>query len=124
VFLNEISRTRKITPRDIFQGEATGDLVCCRILEDVIRLISINLGGVVNTLDLEMLILGGGVAKASPNFIPRINSRIRDFLMTDEAKRDLRVIGESFSNSALFGAAADVFIRQGILEIQATQLKP
>jgi predicted NBD/HSP70 family sugar kinase len=80
-------------------------------------LVSINLGGVVNTLDLEMLILGGGVAKASPDFISRIDKRIRDYLMTDEAKRDLVVTKESFTNSALFGAAADVFLRQGILEI-------
>ena len=116
-FLKEISTSRKITTRDVFRGETAGDLVCNRILEDVIRLVSINLGGVVNTLDLEMLILGGGVAKASPDFISRIDKRIRDYLMTDEAKRDLVVTKESFTNSALFGAASDVFLRQGILEI-------
>ena len=35
--------------------------------------------------------------------------------MTVEACRDLQVVSESFPNSALVGAAADVFIRKGIL---------
>ncbi|HSL43748.1 MAG TPA: hypothetical protein VK897_09975, partial [Anaerolineales bacterium] len=63
----------------------------------------------------SMIVMGGGVVHASPNFIQRINTRIRDFLMTEEAKRDLQLVKESFENSALLGAAADVFLRSGAL---------
>ena len=116
-FLKNISTKRKITTRDVFDGEIAGDAVSHQIIENIIRLISINLGGIVNTLDLEMIIIGGGVINASENLVSRIDSRIRGFLMTDEAKQDLKIAKESFSNSALFGAAADVFYRQGILEL-------
>jgi hypothetical protein len=37
--------------------------------------------------------------------------------MTEEAKRDLRVVRESFANAALVGAAGDVFLRQSILSL-------
>jgi len=58
------------------------------IIEQVIRLISINLGGLVNILDLEMIIMGGGVTHATPEFVTRVSQRIRDYLETAEAIRD------------------------------------
>jgi glucokinase len=110
--------THPVTTADVLAAEAAGDPAAQRIMQQVIRLISINLGGVTNTLDLEMIILGGGVVQACPDFASRVNRRIRDFLMTEEAKRDLLVVKETFDNSALIGAAADVFFRQGMLPRQ------
>jgi len=113
--LRLLANGRNVTTADVFSAEAQGDPAAHAILENVIRLISINLGGVANTLDLSMIVMGGGVVQASSNFVQRINHRIRDFLMTEEAKRDLQVVKESFDNSALLGAAADVFLRSGAL---------
>ncbi|MGB8980606.1 MAG: ROK family protein, partial [Anaerolineales bacterium] len=114
--LRGLARGAKVTTADVFAAEAQGDPAAQVILENVVRLISINLAGVVNTLDLSMIVMGGGVVNASPNFVDRIQRRIREFLMTDEARRDLQVVRESFENSALVGAAADVFLRTGILQ--------
>jgi predicted NBD/HSP70 family sugar kinase len=75
-----------------------------------------NLAGTVNLLDLEMIVLGGGVANAASWLVERINERIRDFLMTVEARRELRVVRETFPNSALWGAAAHVLAAEGILD--------
>jgi predicted NBD/HSP70 family sugar kinase len=104
-----------VTTRIVFQAEAAGDKAATEIIEQVIRLISINLGGVVNLLDLEMIVMGGGVVNASPDFVQRIDRRIRDYLMTEEAKRDLKVVKESFPNAAVFGAAADFFQTHGFM---------
>ncbi|MCE1253662.1 MAG: ROK family protein [Anaerolineae bacterium] len=114
-YLKLIAAERPVSSYDVFKGEANGDPACVQIIKDVIRLISINLGGMVNILDLQLIIMGGGVTHAAPDFVSRINTRIRDFLMTEEAARDLRVINETFENSSLIGAAADVFFRQNIL---------
>ncbi len=121
-FLNRIALQRAITTRDVFDGERDGDTTSQYIINEVIRLISINLGGLVNTLDLEMIIIGGGVSKAANDFVDRISTRIRDYLMTDEAKKDLIVVPETYSNSALLGSAADVFYQQGKLVLQAENL--
>ena len=64
-----------------------------------------------------MIILGGGVLKGSPDFLDRIDKRVRGFLMTEEAKRDLKIVRESFDNSALVGAGASVFLNNGILSL-------
>lgn len=118
-FLRQVAEKRRVTSADVFQAEAQGEPAARAIIEEVIRLISINLAGVVNTLDLDIIVMGGGVVHASPTFVPRIQSRIRDFLMTEEAKRDLQVVKESFENSALVGAAIDVFLRSGVLPPEA-----
>jgi glucokinase len=110
-----MSAEKPVSTRMVFDARAAGDPAAVEIIENVIRLISINLGGVINLLDLQMIVMGGGVVNASPDFVECINRRIRDFLMTEEAKRDLRVVKESFPNSALFGAAAMVFDKQGLL---------
>jgi glucokinase len=114
-FLQAIAAARPVSTADVLAAEAAGDPSAHQIIEQVIRLISINLGGVTNTLDLDMIVLGGGVVQACPGFAGRVSRRIRDFLMTEEAKRDLRVVKETFENSALIGAAADVFYRQGMV---------
>jgi glucokinase len=111
----EMAAGQPVTTRMVFAARAAGDPAAIEVIDQVIRLISINLGGVVNLLDLEMIVMGGGVVNASDDFVDLVNARIRDFLMTEEAKRDLKVVKESFPNSALFGAAADVFQRQGLL---------
>lgn len=109
---------QKVTTRMVFQAEAKGDIAAQEIINEVIRKLGISLSSMVNLLDLEMIILGGGVWKGSPNFISRVDQRIREFAMTEEAKHDLKIVNESFENSALIGAAADVFLHTGLLKIE------
>jgi glucokinase len=113
--LVELAGGGPVTTRMVIQAEAAGDPAAVEIMDQVIRLISINQGGMVNLLDLKMIVMGGGVVHSTPDFVQRIQTRIQDYLMTEEAKRTLVIVKESFSNSALFGAAADFFIREGIL---------
>jgi glucokinase len=106
----------KVTTRMVFEAEAENDLYAVEIINDVIRRVSISLSGLVNILDLEMIVLGGGVVKGSPGFVNRVSNAIRPYLMTDEAKRDLRIEGESFDNSARIGAGAYAFDMLGIIK--------
>jgi glucokinase len=113
--LRELTQDGRVTSHMVFQAEAQGDPAARAIVEDVVRRVSIGLGGLVNTLDLDMIVMGGGVVHASPDLVPRIDARIRQYLMTVEAVRDLRVVVESLPNSALYGAAAEVFLCCGLL---------
>ena len=116
-FLQDILKIREVTSRDVFEAEDAGDETAHQIIEQVVRLISINLASLVNTLDLEMIVLGGGVVHATLDFFDRIERKIRSYILTEEGLRDLKIVKESFSNSALFGAATEVFVQQGLLEL-------
>jgi hypothetical protein len=57
------------------------------------------------------------VVQGSPDFLERIDRQTRRHLMAVETGRDLQIKGESLPNSALFGAAADVFFRRGLVRL-------
>jgi predicted NBD/HSP70 family sugar kinase len=116
LLLRQMADDGCVTTRMVFAARAAGDAAAVEIIHQVVRLIAINLGGVINLLDLKMIVMGGGVVNASPDFVECVDRRIRDFLMTEEAKRDLLVVKESFPNSALLGAAASVFEAMGMLQ--------
>jgi len=111
----ELSQGGRVTTQTVIQAYQQNDPAAVSIIEQVARLIAINLSGLVNTLDLEMIVMGGGVIQACPQLIDRISHYIRRYLMSDEARRDLRLERETFTNSALYGAAADVFLRSGVI---------
>jgi len=113
--MREMARNSEVTSRVVVQAMKEKDPAACEIINDSINMIAKVMGGLANTLDLEMIIIGGGVANAIPNFIQIIQERIRDYLMFEEAKKDLRITAESFNNAALYGAAANFFIKEGIL---------
>ena len=103
-----------VNTRAVFRAIELGDAVATQIVDDAIRLICINLGGMVNTLDIDLIVMGGGVTAAASWFVERVNADIRAYLMTVEARRNLRVLRESTPNAALWGAAAHVFAVEGV----------
>ena len=113
--LSSLANRAAVSTRAVFQAIELGDPVAVEIVDDAIRLICISLGGVVNLLDIKLVVMGGGVTKAAPWLVERINDEIRAYLMTAEARRDLRVLRESTANAALWGAAAHVFAVEGYL---------
>ena len=115
VVLSSLARGGEVTTRMVFRAIERGDEIVRAIVDDAIRLICINLGGMVNLLDLNLIVMGGGVTEAAPWFVERINDEIRAYLMTAEAQRDLRVVRESMPNAALWGAAAHVFAAEGFI---------
>lgn len=113
--LRQLAGGGPVTTAMVFQAEAAGDAAAAAILSGVVRRIAISLGSLVNTLDLEMIVMGGGVMRGSPDFLARIDQATRAYLMTDESQRELRIVAESWPNAAVIGAAAGVFVRCGVL---------
>lgn len=103
----------------VFEAESQGDPAAHAILEQAVRLTAINLGGLINVLDLELIVVGGSVARHHPMYVARIDAAMRLYMETVEAQRDLHLVLESLPNSAVFGAAAEVFLREGILSLAA-----
>lgn len=111
--LARLAGDHAVTTAMVFQAETEGDPAACEIISQVVRRVAIGFSGLVNILDLELIVVGGGVIKGSPDFVNRIDRYIRPLLMTEEAKIDFRLEAESFENSALFGAGAHAFSKIG-----------
>jgi len=120
--LSQLSKGKAINSKDVFEAARQGDHGSQAVLDEAQRLTAINLASLVNILDLEMLVIGGGVAHATEDYVDRLGQKIRQYLMTEEAKRDLKVVHESFSNAALVGAGCNVFLRTGVLRSRENDL--
>ncbi len=110
--LARLAGTQPVSPSMVADAFRLGDPAAVQIIQDVVRMIAISLSGVNNLLDLQLFILGGGVIHALPELVGMIDAKIRAYLMSQEARHDLRIVRESFSNSSLYGAAALVFQQQ------------
>lgn len=104
-----------VTSHMVVEAYHLGDPAAVEIIDEVVRLVCISLSGINNMLDLQMIILGGGIVRAVPDLVHKIDMRIREFLMSSEGKRDLCIKEESFANSSLYGAAAYAFLKLNLL---------
>jgi glucokinase len=107
--LRNMAGNEPVTAEMVLRASAEGDPVAGQIVTQMVRCLAIGLGGLVNTLDICLIVLGGGLMKAGPEFLRRIEVLTRHHVFSPEARRDLRFVPESLPNSALFGAAANVF---------------
>jgi glucokinase len=113
--LAELAGGRNVTTSMVVQAYCQNDPASVRIIHQVVRMIAISLAGVNNLLDLELFIVGGGVVQALPELVSLVDERIRSYLMSQKARRDLRIEKESFANSSLVGAAAHCFVNLGLI---------
>jgi glucokinase len=114
--LREMAAGKPVTAEMVFQAAEEGDLVSKHIINQLVRYVAIGLSSLINTLDISLIILGGGVMRAGLDLLKRIEIVTRDHLVSPESRRDLRIVPESLPNAALFGVAANVFIRNGYME--------
>jgi len=94
---------------DVFEAAREGDSAAVEIAESVVHLLAKSIGTVVNILDIQLVILGGGVIKHSPVIADLVLESIPPFIAGKEILEDLQIKPESLPNSALFGAGAMVF---------------
>ncbi len=96
---------RELTSEVVYEAAQAGDPNCRAILESAGRCLGIALAGLVNTLNLPLYVIGGGVAAAWDLFSPT---------MFDELRQRSYVFGEGstrvekaflLGDAGLFGAA-------------------
>ena len=57
----QIITDRPITAQDVFAAAQLGDKMACVIVGEVSRYLGIAIAGLINLLNLELVVLGGGV---------------------------------------------------------------
>lgn len=62
-------RAGSLTARDVSDAAARGDAVACRAIEETGRLLGVGLANLAAILDLEVIVVGGGVASAGDRLL-------------------------------------------------------
>ncbi len=105
--LSEAGRVavEKLSARHIFDAYHLGDKFAVDCLKETGEILGRGLAGIVNLLNPEMVIIGGGVADAVPDIVAQVADKIKTTALVS-ATSDLKVMHAELGNSAgLIGAA-------------------
>ncbi|MFQ5608540.1 MAG: ROK family protein, partial [Candidatus Zixiibacteriota bacterium] len=94
-----------LTARQVFEALDLADPVATRALQDTAFILGSGLTGLVNAINPERVIIGGGVSDAAPSLAPLVEAQIRRSALSS-AVSDLRVLKAELGNQAGFIGAA------------------
>lgn len=95
----------KITARVVAEAAHRGDKLCCRVLEEAGRYVGMAMAAAINVLNPEMVVVGGGVARAGIVFLGPMKQEIRNRTMP-VLRKTVRVVRAKLGSKAeAIGAA-------------------
>lgn len=95
-----------LTPDAIFAAERDGDLVAREVVAYFTRYLSAGVVSLIHAYDPDLVVLGGGIAEASAQFLPALQSYIDEHTWTLPRGRVRVTRAELGSTAALLGVAA------------------
>ena len=86
-----IERKTRLEPKDLFELAKQGDKKAQRIFQEFGKNLGIGLANVINILDPEVVVIGGGLAKAKVFFFKSINQEIRRRVLSPLSRKYVKV---------------------------------
>ena len=101
------------TPRQIFDMAINGDATAIAIFNRMGRYLGIAVAAVINMLNPDVIVIGGGVSNASPLFIEALRGEVTKRAFREPAER-ANILGARLGDDAgLLGAARIAFQKLG-----------
>jgi glucokinase len=107
--LHQYVRNQKVSPKIISQLANKGDGLCIKVIEDTGYFLGIALGSLVNLLNLDLILIGGGISNAGSILFDECQKSFERFSLSvsgSAAKIQKASLGE---NAGVIGAAQLVF---------------
>jgi len=94
---------------DIFKA-SSANLAIRELVYEAARALSVKIGFLVNLLNPEVIVIGGGLEKGGFEFIERINYFVRKYAF-EEMTKDLKIIPSSLGEEAVARGAGSLVIK-------------
>ncbi len=98
-----------ITSERIYHAASSGEQAAVAVMEQMGRSLGIGIANLINILNPEMVVIGGGVREAWPLFIEAARAEILRRAFTYPAERTKLVPSELGDDAGMVGAAAAAF---------------
>jgi glucokinase-like ROK family protein len=99
------SSKTKITAEAVFQRAQAGDAAAAEIVDTALSYLAAGIGNIVNLLNPDQVILGGGITRSGEYFMERFLRKIRPRLLPEQNGQVQFLLSESNEDSGLRGAA-------------------
>ncbi len=95
---------KRMNPRDVFKRARSGDKKAVRIYKEVGEYLGIGLANIANIFDPEIIIIGGGIAKAGRFILEPAKKKMKECLFSPRSK--VRIVSAKLgSDAGTLGAA-------------------
>jgi predicted NBD/HSP70 family sugar kinase len=99
-------------PAQLAEEAYRGDVLAGKAFEEFGFLLGTSLANLVNLIAPEVIILGGGVIEASDLFFNSARKSMKEFIISEEAKKNIKLVKSKLGNNAgAIGAALLPFHR-------------
>jgi glucokinase len=95
-----------IRAEHVGQAWREGDLLAQRVLEETAHLLAIWLGNIIDILEPDVMVVGGGVAELMSSFFPRILEEIPAWSINPRSREIPLVMARYGADAGIAGAAA------------------
>ena len=103
--LSAVARSRPLEARDVGEAAAAGDPVGVAAVSEAARVLAVGLANLVQILDPDVIVIGGGVAAAGPALLSRARSEMAARVQACVVRTPRVVFAELGSLSGVVGAA-------------------
>lgn len=99
-------RDGPLTPRQIFEAAATGDLLAREVVQDFAEKLGAGIVAMIHAYDPDVVVLGGGIARSSALFLPMVQTYVDAHAWTIPRGRVLLMPAALGDTAALLGIVA------------------
>jgi glucokinase len=92
-------------PRLLAEEAYQGDELASQVFEELGRLLGVGIANIINLLDPEIVVIGGGASESSSLFLTEIKKTVRELVASQDAKDVKVVISKSGKQAGAIGAA-------------------
>jgi glucokinase len=102
-----LAGAEEVVGRKVTEAARQGDIVARRIIEEVGRRLGMGIAGLVNVLDPEIVVVGGGVADIGPALLDPAREAFRATVLAPDHRPEVPIVPAALGNDAgAIGAAA------------------
>ena len=103
--LYEITKDREVEAKDIFDVARTGDAFSLDLVEYEAEYVALGLGSLLNVVDPEVVVIGGGISLAGPILFDKVNEYLKKYALPSTLENLKIVVAELGNDAGILGAA-------------------
>lgn len=102
----KIAREGAISAKDVFEQAKNGDSLCMEVVDFAAFHLGLALANAANILNPEKIVIGGGVAKAGPFLLDKVNDAFSKFAFSKVRETTILSLAQLGHNAGVYGAAS------------------
>jgi glucokinase len=119
-----VAEIAEVTTEGVARAAAAGDSLAADILHDAADQFAIWLGGIIDLLEPDVIVTGGGVARLMTSMLDRVREQLKTWAVNPRQQQVPIVNAMYGAESALVGAAALCLPRTQLWQSSSAHAKP